>query len=265
MKKTIWAALTFAVLIGVKPAMAETVLITGSDRGLGYEFAKQYAEKGWTVIATARAPNDSTELQALAKAHRNVRVEQLDVTDLPGIKALAARYKNAPIDILINNAGVLLNTEHQEIGGFNRETFVRVMDVNTFGALAVTEAFLDNVKVSGQKKVVSITSGASSVSRAPNSFGMLFYKISKAGLNMAMQELKAEPKAKGVVFGMVAPGFVETALAAELRSSSLGRGRQINQGITPTKSVGGMIEVIGRLDAETSKTMYNYDGSAIAF
>jgi NAD(P)-dependent dehydrogenase (short-subunit alcohol dehydrogenase family) len=265
MKRLLNVVLAVGAAFYANSALAETVLITGSDRGIGFEFARQYADKGWTVIATTRSPDRAKELQALAKDHSNVVVERLDVTDLPGIKALAARYKDKPIGVLINNAGVLLNTDDQEIGGFNRDTFHQVIDVNTYGALAVTEAFLDNVKASGEKKVVSITSGAGSLTRAAGSFGMLFYKISKVSLNMAMQELKAEPKAKGVIFGMVAPGFVETPLATELRQSSLGRGRNIPQGITPAQSVSGMIQVISRLDPQNSRNVFDYNGSTLPY
>jgi NAD(P)-dependent dehydrogenase (short-subunit alcohol dehydrogenase family) len=259
------AVLTTAAFMLAGAAQAATVLITGANRGIGLGLATHYAEQGWTVIATTRSPDAAPELASLAAKHKGVVVERLDVTDLAGIKALAARYRNRPIDVLINNAGVMGNTDHQQLGGFDRDSFHAMLDVNTFGPLAVTEAFLENVRASDQKKVVTITSVESSMVRASRAFGMLFYKISKAGVNMSMQELKAEPRGQGVIFGMIAPGFVETDLAGELRASPLGRGRNIPQGIAPARSAAGIATVIGQLTLENAKVIYNYDGSTIPF
>ncbi|WP_395672897.1 SDR family oxidoreductase [Phenylobacterium sp.] len=254
-----------AALMIAGAAQAATVLVTGANRGIGLALATHYSEQGWTVIATARSPDGAPELAALAAKHKAVVVERLDVTDLAGIRALAARYQGRPIDVVINNAGVMGNTDHQQLGGFDRETFHTMLDVNTFGPLAVTEAFLENVRASDQKKVVTITSVESSMVRAPRAFGMLFYKISKAAVNMSMQELKAEPRGKGIVFAMIAPGFVETDLADELRASPLGRGRNIPQGIPPARSAAGIARVIDGLTLENAKVIYNYDGSTIPF
>src|SRR5262245_53788973 len=91
----------------VSPALADTVLITGFGRGLGLEFAKQYADKGWTVIATALTPSADKELNDLAASHKNITIEKLDVTSDADIAAIAAKYKGKPIDLLLNNAGVL--------------------------------------------------------------------------------------------------------------------------------------------------------------
>ena len=86
---------------------AETVLITGSNRGIGLEFARQYAELGWNVIATTRRPESEDQLKTLAAKYDNVTIEQLDVTDLEGIATLANNYQDTAIDVLINNAGML--------------------------------------------------------------------------------------------------------------------------------------------------------------
>src|SRR5689334_25128517 len=85
---------------------AQTVLITGANSGLGLEFVKQYAAKGWTVIATHRRNDLPESLAAVMAEHKNVRVERLDVADLADIKTAATKLKGVPIDVLINNAGV---------------------------------------------------------------------------------------------------------------------------------------------------------------
>ena len=152
-----------ATLAGQQPPRAEggtaaTVLITGSNRGLGLEFVKQYAARGWRVLATARNPEGATELRAIAAKNRNVTVDRLDVQDVPAIKALAAKYRGTSIDVLLNNAGVLGDMKAQAVGSLDAREFDEVMAANVFGALATADAFLDHVAASRQKKIVSLTS-----------------------------------------------------------------------------------------------------------
>jgi NADP-dependent 3-hydroxy acid dehydrogenase YdfG len=95
-----------ALVAASKGAVADTVLITGANSGIGLEFATQYAAKGWTVIATHRRTETPQALADLSAHYKNVRVEKLDVTDVDNVAALATRLRGVPIDVLINNAGV---------------------------------------------------------------------------------------------------------------------------------------------------------------
>ena len=165
-----------------------TVLVTGANRGLGLEFARQYAAAGWNVIATARDPEHAAELRALAAANRKIAIDALDVTDHASIAALAAKHARTPIDVLINNAGVLGDLDAQKLGSLDHAEFERVMDVNVYGALAVAEAFRDSVAASSQKKIVSITSRSGEISQ-PGYRGPYFYRASKIALNMVMRVL----------------------------------------------------------------------------
>ncbi|MEQ9449140.1 MAG: SDR family NAD(P)-dependent oxidoreductase, partial [Rhodospirillaceae bacterium] len=187
----ICAALTAAmILLAVGTANAATVLVTGSNRGLGYEFAKQYAERGYDVIATCRTPAEADDLKALATQHRNVTIEELDVTDQGEIDALAAKYEGTPIDILINNAGIMGSPADQAIGSLDYALFRRTMDTNVYGVMAVTSAFRENVKASDQKKVIAITSVAGSMTGPwENIGGIYFYRASKAALNNVMRAM----------------------------------------------------------------------------
>lgn len=232
-----------------------TVLITGSNRGIGLEFARQYAESGWDVIATARNPEAAEDLHALAADRPNVTIEPLDVTDHAGIDALAQRYRDRPIDVLINNAGVLGASESQRLGTLDFEEFEQVMAVNVFGPLRVSQAFLDHVAASDQKKIVVITSVSGSIEIAGRGGGFYFYKISKAGVNMAMRSLASETRGRGIKVGLIHPGAVNTRM---LRQTGF-RGRATE----PEDAVRSIIEVIANLTDDTSGTFLRYDGQTL--
>ena len=188
------------------------VLITGANRGLGLEFVKQYAEGGWSVIATARDLAAAPELQALARQHAGVRLEALDVGNSGEIHSLAERLSGVAIDVLLNNAGWLGDTRKQSFAELNYTTFEEVLRINTFGPLAMAKAFMPHVLAGEQKKIVVITSGLSSLANTRQFGNLYFYRISKAGVNMAMRTLQAEVRAQGVKVGILAPGMVDTRL-----------------------------------------------------
>ena len=254
--KTLFLACCVAVL---SPVHAATVLITGSDRGLGLEFARQYAARGDTVIATCRHPEKATELQSLAADKKNVVVETLDVSDDANIRALAAKYHGKPIDVLINNAGVLGAHDDQTLGTFNRKSFQEVMDVNAFAPLAVSEAFRDNVIASKEKKILAVTSGAGSISRSGGMpKGPYYYRMSKAALNMGMQALGADLRAQGVAVAVVSPGATDTDMFTAFTTDY---GVKFHSN-TPTQSVTGMIAVIDKLDQkQAAQGILNFDGT----
>src|SRR5262245_12375329 len=113
-----WTLLLSGLASAQTPAPPDsgTVLVTGSNRGLGLEFAKQYAARGWTVIATVRNPEAAEELRALAASNARVAIEKLDLLDTAAIKALAVKYRGTPIDLVVNNAGVLGDLKKQTLG-----------------------------------------------------------------------------------------------------------------------------------------------------
>jgi NAD(P)-dependent dehydrogenase (short-subunit alcohol dehydrogenase family) len=251
-----WLAFA-ASLAAVSLAGATTVLITGSNRGLGLEFAKEYSERGWTVIATTRNPESATELKALAAKYPNLVIEKLDVLDQPGIEALAAKYQGRPIDILINNAGILGDLHGQTVGSLDYATFQQVMGVNVYGALAVSQAFRGNVARSEQKKIVAITSGSGVISRGGGS-KMTFYRASKVALNMCMKGLASELHDQGIIVGLVAPGGVDT----DMLRQAVGAERAA-KALRPSQSVAGMIKVIDGLTQANSDKPLNYNGTVL--
>lgn len=232
-------------------ADAPTVLITGSNRGLGLGFARQYAMKGWNVIATCRTPEKATDLQHIAEQYPNLVIERMDVTDHQGIDALAAKYAGTPIDVVINNAAILGNVEHKHIDDLDYEIFSKVIAVNTFGPLKVATAFADHVAASDQKKIMTITTGLGSLAIAGNMRGFHYYRISKAALNMSMRAANADLKDRGITVGLISPGMVDTNLLEE--SGYKG------ESLTPDESAATLIELIDGYTPEMTKSIINVD------
>ena len=230
-----------------RPAAAPgTVLITGSNRGLGLEFARQYAARGWKVIATVRNPEAAMDLRAIAAKNRNVTVDRLDVEDVAAIKALAAKYRGTAVDVLINNAGVLGDMKTQTSGSFDKAQFDDVMGINVFGALAVSDAFRDHVAASMQKKIVSLTSRSGIISQA-GWRGPSFYRASKVALNMVMRVYADEVRDRGIIVALVSPPPTETDMLKQL----IGPDNAARQAKAPDV-IGGLIKVIDGLTLENS-------------
>ena len=200
-------------------ADAPTVLITGANRGIGLELARQYAAKSWNVIATTRRPLDdkgTDELKAIQKAHPNLVIERVDVTDSAMIRGVQAKYKDQPLDVLINNAAAVEATFQADLDKVNipydkidfdaaRNDF----DVNTLGPMRMIQAFMPNVEKGRQKKIVNVTSFIGSYDKGGTPMGMN-YGASKAGLNMYSYKLHHALKGKGIVVALVEPVLVQS-------------------------------------------------------
>ena len=260
MKSVLTSAMFMASAAGLaapEDLARPTVLITGSSRGIGFALARQYAEKGWGVIATCRNPESATALSKVAEEHSNVIIERLDVTDQAEIEVLADAYRDVPIDVLINNAGILGSVPGQRFGGLDFETFDEIMDVNVKGPLRVTEAFINSVVASDQKKIMNISSQVGSIEL--NFGGQVFYRSSKAALNMSMKTLAVEtgwekdPARKKVIFGLINPGVVDTEFA---------KGVPVPM-ITPEESASAVISRIEEFTTEDSGSFVDYTGKPL--
>jgi NAD(P)-dependent dehydrogenase (short-subunit alcohol dehydrogenase family) len=252
-------------LFAVFPAGADTVLITGANSGLGLEFARQYAAKNWTVIATHRRSTVPDSLAVLTAEHSNVRVERMDVSSIDEVKALAAKLAGVPIDVLINNAGIYSDrsectteecrgaSDTQTFGNLDYALFDSIMAVNVRGPLVVSESFIDNVRASKQKKIIAISSTNGSVSQPLPGPQGIAYRASKAALNRAMQLVAVKESEEGIVVLMLHPGTVVTERLA------------INRGLPDTvdmePSVTGMIDVIDRSTIDDTGKFLQYDGT----
>ena len=256
-------ALAAAGLLGLAPVpvFADTVLITGSNSGIGLEFASEYAAKGWTVIATHRRGSIPDTLKELSGKYPNVRVERMDVSKLEEIDALAAKLKDVPIDVLINNAGIaeigefrgIGNNADQAFGSLNYDHYEIMDKVNVRGPIKVAEAFYPNVKASKQKKIIAISSAAGMVS-TPQRGGMYWYGMNKAALNKLMVTLAADVKKDGVSVAMFHPGAVRVEKFADLKFPGM---------VSPQESISGMIEVIDGLTVDKTGRFWSHTGEAM--
>lgn len=254
-------------------ASPPTVLITGSNRGIGLEFARQYAADGWKVIATARRPQEATELRALAARHTNLVIESLDITSDADVAALAARYRGQPIDVLINNAALLEKIDRQLLGKLDFTLFTRAFEVNATGPLRVTQAFLDNVAAGKRKTIVTLSSAAGSNGLLSPPANLYPYRASKAALNLLMHNLALDLAPRGIRVALLNPGLVDTRGVLKLKPGEeppeefaglmpLIRAGRI-QLIMPEESVQGMRRIIDGITAQQSGVFLNYDGQVL--
>jgi NAD(P)-dependent dehydrogenase (short-subunit alcohol dehydrogenase family) len=259
------ALLAFAIGVASRDAAADTVLITGANQGIGLEFAKEYAARGWTVIATHRRTTTPEELATLAAKYPNVRVERMDVTDPAQIAALGAKLKGVPIDILLSNAGLVRTDPLNKPGGNTNQMFgtldYKLLDdfihTNVAGPLMLTETFIGNVKASRQKKIIAISSAAGSISVPPfmpNGSPVpdhYWYRISKAALNSAMRLLAAQFKGDGVTVVMFHPGGVQVESFGDVKLPGF---------VPPQEAISKMIKTIDGLTIKDSGRFMDNDG-----
>ena len=244
------SSLASADIVPGKP----TVLITGSNRGIGLEFVKQFTERGWNVIATARKPEQAEELNALAKKHKSITVEQLDVTDYVRIEALATQYKDQPIDILLNNAGLTpkYKTAFNPLSNIDFDIALQSFKVNAMGPLKMCQAFMNHVAASNQKKIIIMSSKVGSISASPEMPMFYSYRGSKAALNMYMYTLSFETQKKNIILTLLSPGIVNTT-----------EGTKIPNAIEKEESVPKMMKVIEALTQKDNGSFLSYDGTKV--
>lgn len=222
-----------------------TVLITGANRGLGLEFARQYAAEGWRVHAACRAPKRATELAGIKG---DVAVHALDVTDSGAITALVDALGDDAIDVLVNNAGVY--GRRQSFGHIDYGGWESVLRTNALAPIAVTEAFVPALQRAERPRVALITSRMGSI--ADNTSGGFYaYRSSKAALNAAGRSLALDLKAQGIIVLMLHPGWVRTDMG--------GAGAPLE----PRDSIGRLRQIIDGAKMTDSGRFFSHDGSEV--
>lgn len=222
------------------------ILITGANRGLGLEFARQYAKDGWRVLACCRDPGQARELTQLAAQHANISVHALDVENHKQIDALAHELRDVPIDVLLNNAG-MYGGEDENFGALGYQIWEHAFRINTMAAAKMAEAFLGHVERSERRLIAAISSLMGSMGDNSGG-GSYLYRSSKAALNAVMVSLARDLKARKVGALVLHPGWVKTDMGGS------------NAEITVEVSVRGMRTVMERFTLKDTGRFIAYDG-----
>ena len=226
---------------------SSVVMITGADSDTGYALAEEYAGQGWRVIATCRDSEQATMLRSLADRYDNVTIETLDVRDHQQIDALAGKYAETAIDVLINNEELRPGRESNEVGEIDFDTFDLYTGINVTAPLKITESFIEHVAASEHKIIVTITSVDSSLTNVDEP-GDYFYRASKAAMNIVMVTMAPDLSQRGIAVGLVAP-LAPTGSAAEVLASQAGE----------------MFVTINGFSATTSASFKGSDGQPLAW
>jgi NAD(P)-dependent dehydrogenase (short-subunit alcohol dehydrogenase family) len=222
---------------------ASTYLVTGANRGIGLEFARQLSRRGDRVIATARHPDKADALPSLG-----ARVEPLDVAEEESVAALAHRLSATPIDVLIHNAAI--GTAGPGIDRLSIADVERHIRVNALGPLRLTQALLPHLRAGERKTIVALTSGLGSIS-SNTSGGWTAYRASKAALNQLLRTIAAELAAEKFTCVAISPGWVRTDMGGPGAS------------LSPEESVASMLAVIGRLRLSDNSRFLDREGKEV--
>ncbi|MDF2114194.1 SDR family NAD(P)-dependent oxidoreductase [Roseiarcaceae bacterium H3SJ34-1] len=215
-----------------------TVFITGARTGLGQEFASQYGAAGWKVIAPTRS--------------------DMDVTDNKSIQAYVASLDGAPVDLLINNAGVR-STEPAacKLGAFTLDAWLPSLAINAVGPALVTQSLVENLKKGEQKKVVTLSSRLGSIAGGggSNSGGSgssyYAYRVSKSAVNQVNRCLSIDLGPFGFTCVVMNPGWVKTKMGGAGASMS------------PQDSVEALRGLIAQLDPSRNGQFLEVDGTVL--
>jgi NAD(P)-dependent dehydrogenase (short-subunit alcohol dehydrogenase family) len=226
------------------------VLITGSNRGLGLEWVRQLSAENWRVLATCRHPADAQGLNDLAEARTNVTVHRLDVTSVEDVRAMRWAMQDQPLDLLLNNAGIYLEKGGPRLGAIRYDDWLRTFEVNTLGAVRVTEALADQLQLGNEPMVVVTSSHMGSIAdiEAPGSY---YYRSSKAALNAAFKGVAAELMPRGIPVIIIHPGAVRTRMGGPESS------------LSPEQSVRAMRRVVASAGMADTGRFFRYDGTEL--
>ena len=219
--------------------MANTVVITGANRGIGLELARQWQARGERVIPVCREPSD--ELRALGADI----LDGIDVTHDADVHRLADELAGERVDLLYNNAGILID---ENLANMDWATMRQQFEVNTLGPLKVTHALLPSMGEGG--KIGLMTSRMGSIADN-DSGGRYGYRMSKAALNAAGKSLSVDLAPRGIAVAILHPGFVTTEMTE-------GRGH-----ITPAEAAERLIQRMDQLDLANTGTFWHSDGSVL--
>ncbi len=231
------------------------VLITGANRGLGFEHVKQYLAQGWDVIACCRTPSKAAALKALADDANSLQLLQMEVTNHAEIDRCAAQLDGVEIDVLINNAGILgadltKGLQHQTLSNMSYDVWRDLFEVNVLAPFKVISAFQEHVAVSKFKVIMMMSSDLGSITN--NTMGGVHaYRTTKASLNMLSKSLSAELAPQGIIIFSMAPGWCKTDMGTDQAD------------VEVVESVAGQQRVIENITLADSGSWINFKGESV--
>ena len=221
-----------------------TTLVTGANRGIGLQLCRLLVERGDRVLATCRTASDG--LRSLAEQYPTLDIhEAVDVTSDQAIAEFASLLGDTPIDILINNAGVVT---HEGLATLDIELLRMQFEINAIGPLRVTKALLSNLRAGSQVVMVTSRMGSIGDNDSGGSYG---YRMSKAALNMGSVCLARDLAKRDITVSILHPGFVRTDMTG-------GAGN-----IDADESAAQLIALIDDMDLERTGTFWHANGQAL--
>ncbi|HLS28225.1 MAG TPA: SDR family oxidoreductase [Opitutales bacterium] len=228
----------------------KTILITGSNRGIGLALTAEFLQQGDRVIATARQPDEATELQALAaKYPSTLQIERMDVADQAAVDQLASKLsaEGNPLDVLINNAGIISEADDDSLEKLKLDHLERAFAINVVAVARVSQAFLPVLKKSERARIVNISSGAGSISDKTDSRN-LSYSVSKAALNQLTRGMAADLRENQIIVVPITPGWVKTEMGGT------------HADLTPADAAKSLVSTIKKLNMKQTGTFLDRHG-----
>ncbi len=228
----------------------KSVVITGSSRGIGLEFCKQYLQSGWRVYASCRNPQRAEQLNALSDEYPQLTVAYMDMLDHAGIDDFVRQFPEQQLDLLIANAGIYGDSRGCGFGNIDFDAWRTAMETNVYGIIKTAEALQPYLKLSKQSLIAVLSSQMGSI--ADNgSGGSILYRSSKAALNASMKSVALDLQSDGIGVIIFHPGWVLTDMGGPQAL------------INAKTSVSGMKDQISRFTLKQSGRFIKYDGTEL--
>jgi NAD(P)-dependent dehydrogenase (short-subunit alcohol dehydrogenase family) len=230
--------------------MTSTILITGSNRGIGLELVRTFADRNWHVLACCRRPHQAVELSAIAEeSGGRVAIHPLDVADSEQIRSLVETCGDRSIDILFNNAGIA-GPSPQRFGPIDTGEWLETLRINTLAPYHMAVAFVEQVARSRRRIIATIGSQLGSI--ADNTSGGRYaYRTSKAAVHMVMKGLAVDLADRRITSVALHPGWVKTNIGGPQAP------------VSPAESAAGLYRVLATLTPEDSGKLWSWDGSQL--
>lgn len=231
-------------------------LITGANRGLGFELTKQLIKRGDSVVACCRNPDQAVQLETLAvntKADQLVfyKLEMTNEAEINGLPQFL-NQKGIKVNVMILNAGMAAPSE--QLGNIAQQQMLDVINTNTIGPMLMIQAMTEHLSASkGNAKIICISSDLGSVSQASSLVFGLSYGISKAALNMGVRKFSSDMASHGISINAIHPGWVATDMGGS------------NAPLTTTQSALALLKLIDSFEPAQSGLYMDYNGNAMAW